>query len=811
MTTTITANDEPTEIEADVDKRFSSIVVNLPVQQTGTGNPSPSNPRPFTMWTDVSLYVSDTEEADEPTLAIELPTPMYGGKVDMVRGEIATTYNSKESGTGWEMTEEGQFRCQVSAYNNGDETSTDVADLYAVHYETVSNKDAYDATDDLTCGLATIAGTTYLYVNDAQYTTLESFATHIADEVFVFRAHIPMSDVTEPHIVYLPAGTSYVWADAGFVDYTVSGTPPLSLPNSLGKPLKAWEVDVLPKQDLNGYDAPWPAGGGVNKFPVASLDTSEYNYKFKPEDYPEVYDAMAKLKTNQAYRTSSTSTGDNAINSINIYYSDSSHVYITNTYMSGQVADLSDGTITITEVRALCGSHDYVGDRHLTGICLSEGTTAQAYQPYSNICPIYGTDTLTITTAGKNLFDQSQIADATGMSLNAEGYYTGTRGSWNIAFGSGFQKNPLFKANTRYTLSCVGYNGEALSSTTIGFHYTDGTNENLLINTTEPTAFTLTSSSNKTVEYIRGTFGSGVDVVMYIKDIMLVDGTSAEPYEPYNASQTVIDVPPLSANKWDEEWEKGAYNASGEKNNSSECIRCANFIPVKPNTEYYLVSQATNGRVCFYDSNKTFLSRTPSNAPNSVITTPDDCYYVTFYVLVADETYHNDISFNSPSTVTTYNPYNATVYTGTIGSEGGESRSVKVIPNIRNKQSTNQYGISNWAFNFDPPIEVNSLSMSNLLKEQATLISQTTDEGYFLSNATSGYLRLDESRASTVAECNQWIADNDFYLIVTLSAPDQFAVPSVTIPTPTGTATTWATAEDGAVDGMEVTYVGKAT
>ena len=253
---TITANDEPTEIEADVDKRFSSIVVNLPVRQTGTGTPSPSNPRPFTMWTDVSLYVSDTEEADEPTLAIELPTPMYGGKVDMVRGEIATTYNSKESGTGWEMTEEGQFRCQVSAYNNGDETSTDVADLYAVHYEAVSNKDAYDATDDLTCGLATIAGTTYLYVNDAQYTTLESFATHIADEVFVFRAHIPMSDVTEPHIVYLPAGTSYVWADAGFVDLTVSGTPPLSLPNSLGKPLKAWSVDVLPYQEGSGNPSP---------------------------------------------------------------------------------------------------------------------------------------------------------------------------------------------------------------------------------------------------------------------------------------------------------------------------------------------------------------------------------------------------------------------------------------------------------------------------------------------------------------------------------------------------------------------------
>lgn len=42
------------------------------------------------------------------------------------------------------------------------------------------------------------------------------------------------------------------------------------------------------------------------------------------------------------------------------------------------------------------------------------------------------------------------------------------------------------------------------------------------------------------------------------------------------------------------------------------------------------------------------------------------------------------------------------------------------------------------------------------------------------------------------------------------AAPTTFAVPSATIPTPTGTAAAWATAEDGTVESMEVTYVGKA-
>ena len=47
-------------------------------------------------------------------------------------------------------------------------------------------------------------------------------------------------------------------------------------------------------------------------------------------------------------------------------------------------------------------------------------------------------------------------------------------------------------------------------------------------------------------------------------------------------------------------------------------------------------------------------------------------------------------------------------------------------------------------------------------------------------------------------------------LVYELATPTTFAVTAPTIPTPTGTATTWATAEDGTVESMEVTYVGKA-
>ena len=52
---------------------------------------------------------------------------------------------------------------------------------------------------------------------------------------------------------------------------------------------------------------------------------------------------------------------------------------------------------------------------------------------------------------------------------------------------------------------------------------------------------------------------------------------------------------------------------------------------------------------------------------------------------------------------------------------------------------------------------------------------------------------------------------NGIKLIYELDTPVQFTLTAPTIPTPKGSATTWATAEDGTVDSMSVTYIGKSS
>lgn len=182
---------------------------------TATAYEDPENICPIAQWTDVTLSISNDGNVD--TYSADLPSTMYGAVVDIARGEATSLYNSKQGTSGWEMVEAGQFRCVVNAYDNGDQTSTDVPDLTSTYYPTVSNASVYNGTP-YSCGLVTINHVTYLYVNDAHYDTLAGFQTYIADVLFVFKAHIPMSDTIEPQIVTVPEGTNYVSATATSVN-----------------------------------------------------------------------------------------------------------------------------------------------------------------------------------------------------------------------------------------------------------------------------------------------------------------------------------------------------------------------------------------------------------------------------------------------------------------------------------------------------------------------------------------------------------------------------------------------------------------
>ena len=90
-----------------------------------------------------------------------------------------------------------------------------------------------------------------------------------------------------------------------------------------------------------------------------------------------------------------------------------------------------------------------------------------------------------------------------------------------------------FKENTIYTLSCLGMNADGTNNRYSGFqiYHTDGTRSLFYINTGEEQKYTVTTLSNKTVDYI--ILGYNVNGYVLVRNIQLEEGSTATEYHPY--------------------------------------------------------------------------------------------------------------------------------------------------------------------------------------------------------------------------------------------------------------------------------------
>lgn len=160
------------------------------------------------------------------------------------------------------------------------------------------------------------------------------------------------------------------------------------------------------------------------------------------------------------------------------------------------------------------------------------------------------------------------------------------------------------------------------------------------------------------------TFESEVETIIpLIVDINLVQEGTGDP-SPSNvrpiSGYTDVNVNVCGVNVWDEEWEA-----------TSSFVRSKNYIPVRPNTQYYwnFSVQPENG-FRFYDSNKTQIGGVvySFSSTNNVITTPNDCYFINFNLGGAyGTTYNYDGGINYPATDHEYHAYQGTSYPISLG------------------------------------------------------------------------------------------------------------------------------------------------
>jgi len=172
-----------------------------------------------------------------------------------------------------------------------------------------------------------------------------------------------------------------------------------------GVPVKSMTVDIEPIQDLNGYDNPWPAGGGKNQIDSSLFATTRAGITFTPKANGKIQasgtvtDAVwIMTRAVVPLANTSLSVGDVVVVSgavrVVCQFLDSKDAILlsldsASSTVSGAIpAETVNVRTTIYASRSLGVVGESI-DVEIWGQ-LELGSTATSFAPYSNICPISG-------------------------------------------------------------------------------------------------------------------------------------------------------------------------------------------------------------------------------------------------------------------------------------------------------------------------------------------------------------------------------------------------------------------------------------
>ena len=202
---------------------------------------------------------------------------------------------------------------------------------------------------------------------------------------------------------------------------TITGTP-LEF-DSPSPQMVNMKCDIVASQDLHGYDKPWAGGEGKNKLPLVLSDIKSWNTdgtwndnKYTIRNCEIEFDTNGDFVTSIRFKNTSNEqfnlylyqgalpegsyilNGCPANGSLSTYWQ--SMVYGYDDVGNG-VSFTSDGQ-TNFNLQIVVRVNINMDNKIFYPMARLATETDPTYEPYSNICPISGTDTIDIDVGGKN-------------------------------------------------------------------------------------------------------------------------------------------------------------------------------------------------------------------------------------------------------------------------------------------------------------------------------------------------------------------------------------------------------------------------
>lgn len=629
--------------------------------------------------------------------------------------------------------------------------------------------------------LTTFLGQNNVWSN-ADYVEVE-YDLHETQEIFNRKAFIMAN---QPHLV-TPA--------AAVLQSFITDVP---------APLKECKIYFAPKQDLNGYDKPWPAGGGKNLFNENNMTYGLWTSSTGTVDNLASYGCMANDKIFIAAGTVLYLTifGDELYSKAMVFYNTdgtfNSRAYSTGTtqliYTPATdcyvAIELAQGTSTSTSI-----TEEYV---KAAKVVLSTGSAATTYEPYENICPIDGWESIEVNKCGKNF-----STAATGTEM--------------------VQKWPVINSSRRLTLSGMPPGQEFTLSASFTKAYEVTTNRRLYLNGTQTTNSTTnnifcgpsTDSSvdrvihnwtrpNGTIEIAHNNRGltysdNDIEYAASLQNVQLELGDTATDYEPYNGATIPITFPSviniltttsITTNK--------TLSSTGEET-SENGMSLTNYIKVNEGDTYTLTFISKEGartrRIYGYNANKEPVESLASaswvgvDSIGTLTTTiPNGIEYIRTCYKTTDE----DIFLEGPES--------SVIYGGYVDLVKGELVQTHIcIDMYEFAQEHTKELLSDNLIRWRDPYGCNGASISThfINNPSSNWGWMATNNGHYCQWKW-GYIGLSSSTLgfTTEEEWKNWLAANNVKLIGILSTPVHYTLTPTQLKTLRGTNNIWSSAND---------------
>ena len=311
-------------------------------------------------------------------------------------------------------------------------------------------------------------------------------------------------------------------------------------------PITSASVSLSPIQSLNGYDSPWPGGGGKNKLQVTASTQTINGVTFT-------------VNADGSVNVNGTATA-NAVLVLNSFTFDGTSVVLNGCPSGGSVStykldafgssglseDIGNGVTINTSgarnIRIVVFSGTSISNKLFKPMIRLASVTDATFSPYSNICPISGHTGAELIRTGKNLiptiYDGDVIRNGVTFEVKQDGVHaTGTATGviyYNVVLRNA--ASPWIVPGT-YTLKETG-----ASQSTVDIRIAEIANQRLLATAkTSATTFTITEK----VQYFcffyipSGTVFS--DTVLTPQFELSSSDTEYEPYDGDTYSVTFTD------------------------------------------------------------------------------------------------------------------------------------------------------------------------------------------------------------------------------------------------------------------------------